>query len=110
MAKTRILISLDLEDAERIRAVAAENGLGISAFLVMAGRKEAARRARIAESFADIDAAIAEVEAEADTLPWPPDGDVETEDMLRIEAEIAAARAAYAARRRGAADRRVESA
>lgn len=103
MARTRISISLDPEDAERIRAVAAEHGLDVSAFLVMAGRKEAARLARIAESFADIDAAIAEAEAEADTLPWPPDGDVDAEELARIEAEIAAARAASAARRRGAA-------
>lgn len=72
MAKTRISISLDPEDAERIRAVAAEHGLDVSAFLVMAGRKEAARLARIAESFADIDAAIVQAEAEADTLPGRP--------------------------------------
>lgn len=103
MAKTRISISLDLEDAERIKAVAAESGLDVSAFLVMAGRKEAARLARIAESFADIDAAIAEAEAEAEALPWPPGDDVDPGELARIEAEIAAARATSAARRRGAA-------
>ncbi|WP_455355858.1 hypothetical protein [Streptomyces sp. SYSU K217416] len=103
MAKTRISISLEPEDAELIRSIAAESGLDVSAFLVMAGRKEAARLARIAEAFTDIDAAIAEAEAEAEALPWPPESSVDPEEAARAEAEIAAARARSAARRRGAA-------
>ncbi|KUL36202.1 hypothetical protein [Streptomyces regalis] len=102
MAKTRISISLDPGDAELIKAVAAENGLDVSAFLVMAGRKEAVRLARLAESFAEIDAAIAAAEAEAEELVWPPDDEVDEDEIARAQAEIAAARAESAVRRRGA--------
>lgn len=103
MARTRLSISLDPEDAELIKTVAAENGLDVSAFLVMAGRKEAARLARIAEAFADIDAAIANAEAEAATLPWPPEDDVDPGEAAAAEAEIESARARAATYRRGAA-------
>ncbi|MEU8527264.1 MULTISPECIES: hypothetical protein [Streptomyces] len=71
MAKTHISISLDPEDAELIRNVAKENGLGVSAFLALAGRKEAARLERVAAAFADLDNAIAAAEAEAEVMPWP---------------------------------------
>jgi len=103
MAKTRISISLDPEDAELIRKVAAENGLDVSAFLVMAGRKEATRLARVAAGFAELDARIAEAEAEAETLEWPPKVGLDASEVERIKAEVAAARARSAARRRGAA-------
>ncbi|MFS0693579.1 hypothetical protein [Streptomyces nitrosporeus] len=105
MAKTRISISLDPEDAETIKAVATESGLDVSAFLVMAGRREAARLARVSEAFSEIDAAIDRADAEAEQLPWPPDGDADsdTDAVDRARSEIAAARAEAAARRRGAA-------
>ncbi|MEV0171092.1 hypothetical protein AB0I00_08175 [Streptomyces sp. NPDC050803] len=102
MAKTRISISLDPGDAELIKAVAAENGLDVSAFLVLAGRKEAVRLARLAESFAEIDAAIAAAEAEAEELVWPPEDELDEDEVAQVQAEIAAARAESAARRRGA--------
>ncbi|MER6994229.1 hypothetical protein [Streptomyces sp. NPDC000410] len=104
MAKTRISISLDPADAELIRKVAAENGLDVSAFLVMAGRKEAARLARVAEAWADIDAAIAAVDAEAETIEWPPP-DLDPDEIARGEAEVAAARAESARRSAGTARR-----
>jgi uncharacterized protein (DUF1778 family) len=103
MAKKRISISLDPKDEELIKAVAAENGLDVSAFIVMAARKEAARLARVAEAFADIDASIAAAEAEADSLAWPPDVDIDPAEAARIDAEINDARVRSAARRRGAA-------
>ncbi|MGW0784715.1 hypothetical protein [Streptomyces sp. NPDC002913] len=103
MAKTRISISLDTEDAETIKAVATENGLDVSAFLVMAGRREAAHLARTSEAFSEINAAIDRADAEAEQLPWPPDGDADTDAVDRARSEIAAARAEAAARRRGAA-------
>ncbi len=103
MAKTRISISLKSEDAELIRKIAAENGLDVSAFLVMAGRKEAKRLAEVAAAFAEIDARIAAAEAEAESLEWPPVEDLDPAEVTRVEAEIAAARALSAARRRGAA-------
>jgi uncharacterized protein (DUF1778 family) len=97
MAKTRISISLDLDQAERIRLAAEEGGQDVSAFVVAAALTEAVRRERIAASFADIDAAIAAAEAEAESLDWPPASDAPTEDSVRIREQVAAARARAAA-------------
>lgn len=97
MAKTRISISLDLDQAERIRLAAAEGGQDVSAFVVAAAITEAARRERIAASFADIDAAIAGAEAEAESLDWPPAGDPQTDESVRIREQVAVARARAAA-------------
>jgi hypothetical protein len=85
-----------------LTSVAADSGLDVSAFLVVAGRKEAARLARVADAFADIDASIAEAESEAASLAWPPDAAIDPAEVARIQAEISAARARSAARRRGA--------
>ena len=93
MAKTRISISLDLDQAERIRLAAEESGQDVSAFVVAAALTEAVRRERIAASFADIDAAIAAAEAEAESLDWPPASDAPTEESVRIREQVAAARA-----------------
>ncbi|MEY9962135.1 uncharacterized protein (DUF1778 family) [Streptacidiphilus sp. MAP12-16] len=97
MAKTRISISLDLDQAERIRLAAEEGGQDVSAFVVAAALTEAVRRERIAASFADIDAAIAAAEAEAESLDWPPASDAPTEESVRIREQVAAARARAAA-------------
>jgi uncharacterized protein (DUF1778 family) len=97
MAKTRISISLDLDQAERIRLAAQEGGQDVSAFVVAAALTEAVRRERIASSFADIDAAIAAAEAEAESLDWPPVSDTPTEEFVRISEQVAAARARAAA-------------
>jgi len=93
MAKTRISISLDLDQAERIRLAAEEGGQDVSAFVVAAALTEAVRRERIAASFADIDAAIAAAEAEAESLDWPPASDAPTEESVRIREQVSAARA-----------------
>ena len=93
MAKTRISISLDPDQAERIRLAAEEGGQDVSAFVVAAALTEAVRRERIAASFADIDAAIAAAEAEAESLDWPPASDAPTEESVRIREQVAAARA-----------------
>jgi uncharacterized protein (DUF1778 family) len=97
MAKTRISISLDLDQAERIRLAAEEGGQDVSAFVVAAALTEAVRRERIASSFADIDAAIAAAEAEAESLDWPLASDVPAEESVRIREQVAAARARAAA-------------
>ena len=97
MAKTRISISLDPDQAERIRLAAEEGGQDVSAFVVAAALTEAVRRERIAASFADIDAAIAAAEAEAESLDWPPASDAPTEDSVRVREQVAAARARAAA-------------
>ncbi len=99
MAKTRISISLDPAQAERIKAAAAEGGQDVSAFMVASALSEAARRERVAASFADIDAAIAAAEAEANHLEWPPPEEVAPEEAERVRREIAAARARAAAAR-----------
>jgi uncharacterized protein (DUF1778 family) len=100
VVKTRISISLEPDQAERIKTAAAEGGQDVSAFLVSAALSEAARRARIAAAFADIDATIAAAEAEAETLEWPPAEDVPPpEEAERIRQEIATARARAAAAR-----------
>ena len=97
MAKTRISISLAPDQAERIRLAAEEGGQDVSAFVVAAALTEAVRRERIASSFADIDAAIAAAEAEAEALDWPPASGTPTEDSVRIREQVAAARARAAA-------------
>ncbi|QMU72932.1 ribbon-helix-helix protein, CopG family [Streptacidiphilus sp. P02-A3a] len=100
MAKTRISISLDLDQAERIRLAAEEGGQDVSAFVVAAALTEAVRRERIAASFADIDAAIAAAEAEAESLDWSSAGDAPAdEESARIREQVAAARSRAAATR-----------
>jgi uncharacterized protein (DUF1778 family) len=97
MAKTRISISLELDQVERIRLAAEEGGQDVSAFVVAAALTEAVRRERIAASFADIDAAIAAAEAEAESLDWTSASDAPTEESVRIREQVAAARARAAA-------------
>lgn len=80
-----------------------EGGQDVSAFLVAAALAEAARRERVAAAFADIDASIAVVEAEAETLEWPPQEDIAPEEADSIRQEIATARAHAARNRRTAA-------
>ncbi|MGW7274295.1 hypothetical protein ACWGH5_27660 [Streptomyces sp. NPDC054864] len=64
--------------------------------------EEAVRVARVAAAFAEIDAAIAQAEAEADELDWPPPGQVSPEEVAVVQAEIEAARTlSAAAARRG---------
>jgi uncharacterized protein (DUF1778 family) len=100
MAKTRISISLEPEQAERIKAAAAEGGQDVSAFMVAAALTEAIRRENVTAAFADIDAAIAAAETEAESLEWPPPEDeVDPEEAERIRQEIDAARAHAAATR-----------
>ena len=93
----RISISLEAPEAERIRAAAAAAGQDVSAFMVSAALSEVARMERIATSFADLDAAVAAVESEAETLPWPTQEDVAPGEAEHIRAEIAAARSRAAA-------------
>ncbi|MBC3843710.1 DUF1778 domain-containing protein [Streptacidiphilus sp. 4-A2] len=97
MAKTRISISLEPDQAERIKAAAAEGGQDVSAFMVSSALVEATRRERLAAAFSHIDAAIAAAEAEAESLAWEPADEVSADEGGRIREEIAAARARAAA-------------
>jgi predicted transcriptional regulator len=76
MAKTRLSISLDPEDAERIRDAARRTGLDVSRYIVRAAIEAVHRdewnQRHHNEVFADIDAEIAEAERLADEMPLPP--------------------------------------
>jgi uncharacterized protein (DUF1778 family) len=81
MGKTRMSISLDPEDAERIREAARGAGVDVSSYVVRAAR-DAVNRDKWASRktnpvFAELDAEIAEAERLADELPWPPTVDRE---------------------------------
>lgn len=73
MAKTRISISLERDQAERIRRHAERAGLDLSAYLVAAATRQMAETEAIEEQFSTIDALIAQAEAEAEVLPTAPD-------------------------------------
>ncbi|NYI03881.1 plasmid mobilization protein [Allostreptomyces psammosilenae] len=82
MAKTRISISLDPEQAERIREHAERAGMDVSAYLVNAATRQMAETDALEAQFSRIDAAIAAAEAEAAALPQPAEV---TEDDLTEE-------------------------
>jgi len=69
MAKTRITISLEQEQAERIRQHAEQAGLDVSAYLVHAATRQMTETEAIEEQFSGVDALIAAAEAEAAALP-----------------------------------------
>ncbi|MFI1757085.1 plasmid mobilization protein [Streptomyces sp. NPDC020571] len=68
MAKTRISISLDQDQAERIRQHAERAGMDVSAYLVHAATRQMAESDAIEEQFAEVDALIARAEQAADGL------------------------------------------
>lgn len=88
---------MDPDQAERIKAAAAEGGQDVSAFMVSSALVEAARRERLAVAFSGIDAAIAAAEAEAESVAWNAADEVSDEESERIREQIAAARARAAA-------------
>ncbi|MER8231784.1 hypothetical protein [Streptomyces sp. NPDC094049] len=65
MTKTRISISLEQQQAERIRRHAERAGLDVSAYLVHAATRQMAETEAVEAQFADVDALIAATEAEA---------------------------------------------
>ncbi|MGW0627545.1 plasmid mobilization protein [Streptomyces sp. NPDC002758] len=72
MAKTRISISLEQEQAERIKEHSERAGMDVSAYLVHAATRQMAESDAIEEQFAGVDALIAQAEAEALELPEEP--------------------------------------
>ncbi|MGW2821081.1 plasmid mobilization protein [Streptomyces sp. NPDC001443] len=74
MAKTRISISLEQAQAERIRQHAERSGMDVSAYLVHAAIRQMAESDAIEEQFAGVDALIARAEREAADLPEEPVG------------------------------------
>ncbi|GGL00938.1 plasmid mobilization protein [Streptomyces flaveus] len=83
MAKTRISISLEQEQAERIRQHAERAGMDVSAYLVHAATRQMAETEAIEDQFSGLDALIAEAEAEAAALPSEPD--VKAEELTEQE-------------------------
>ncbi|MDT6982081.1 ribbon-helix-helix protein, CopG family [Streptomyces lusitanus] len=73
MAKARISISLDQDQAERIRQHAERAGMDVSAYLVHAATRQMAESDAIEEQFAEVDALIARAEQAADGLPGERD-------------------------------------
>ncbi|PWI05723.1 hypothetical protein DIZ27_37475 [Streptomyces sp. NWU339] len=72
MARTRISISLEQDQAERIRQHAERAGMDVSAYLVHAAIRQMTESDAIEEQFAEVDALIARAERAADGLPAEP--------------------------------------
>lgn len=91
VAKTRISISLDQTQAERIRQHAERAGMDVSAYLVHAATRQMAESDAIEEQFAKVDALIARAEQAADGLPTDPAQEpaAELTEQERLEVEEA---------------------
>ncbi|GGR36544.1 ribbon-helix-helix protein, CopG family [Streptomyces netropsis] len=90
MAKTRISISLEQEQAERIRRHAERAGLDVSAYLVHAATRQMAETETIEAQFAAVDALIAAAEVEAAGASPEADAPVgELTEQERREVEAA---------------------
>ncbi len=91
VARTRITISLEQGQAERIRQHADRAGIDVSAYLVHAATRQMAESDAIEEQFAEVDALIARVERAADELPVEPtpDSAAELTEQERREVEEA---------------------
>ncbi|MFJ5727884.1 plasmid mobilization protein [Streptomyces paradoxus] len=91
MAKTRICISLDQDQAERIRQHAERAGMHVSAYLVHAATRQMAESDAIEEQFAEVDALIARAGWAPDGLPAEPAREpaAELTEQERLEAEEA---------------------
>ncbi|WP_151479659.1 plasmid mobilization protein [Streptomyces albicerus] len=83
MARTRITISLERDQAERIRQHAERAGLDVSAYLVHAATRQMAETEAIEEQFSGVDALIAAAEAEAEA--FTPEPDTTTPDLTEQE-------------------------
>ncbi|MDD9378963.1 hypothetical protein M8Z33_20325 [Streptomyces sp. ZAF1911] len=89
VAKTRISISLEQEQAERIRRHAEHAGLDVSAYLVHAATRQMAETEAIEAQFADVDALISAAEAEAANAPQAESAVPELTEQERREVEAA---------------------
>ncbi|GGZ58385.1 plasmid mobilization protein [Streptomyces subrutilus] len=91
MAKTRISISLEQQQAERIRQHAERAGLDVSAYLMHAATRQMAETETIEAQFAGVDALIAATEAEAGrvlTEAEPPVGELTEQERQDVEAAL----------------------
>ncbi|MFF0088969.1 ribbon-helix-helix protein, CopG family [Streptomyces canus] len=89
MAKTRISISLEQDQAERIRQHAERSGMDVSAYLVHAATRQMAESDAIEEQFAEVDALIARAERAADGLPPEPAPELTEQERREVEEALA---------------------
>jgi hypothetical protein len=88
VAKTRISISLEPDQAERIRTHAERSGLDVSAYLVNAALRQMAEAEAIESQFARVDAMILAADAEGASLEPLPDvtpGELTEEERLQVQ-------------------------
>ncbi|MUL42281.1 ribbon-helix-helix protein, CopG family [Streptomonospora sp. PA3] len=85
MSKVRISISLDPEQAERIRAHAERAGMDVSAYFVNAATRQMAETEAIEDKFREIDALIDSVEAEGRELKQPSDDGADSAALTEDE-------------------------
>lgn len=83
--RTRISISLEQEQADRIRRHAERAGLDVSAYLVHAATRQMAETEAIEEQLSGVDALIARAEAEATALSAEPDDDAVAPELTEQE-------------------------
>jgi uncharacterized protein (DUF1778 family) len=79
--KTRITISLEQEQAERIRRHAERAGMDVSAYVVRSATRHMVETEAIEEQLSGLDALIAEAEAAA----LPPEPGVATRELTEQE-------------------------
>ncbi|MFE1952352.1 hypothetical protein ACFW9D_18045 [Streptomyces sp. NPDC059524] len=92
MAKTRISISLEKEQAERIRRHAERVGMDVSAYLVHAATRQMTETDAIEAQFGEVDQLIAQAERDAGALADEPvPGGAELTEQERREVEEALA-------------------
>ncbi|MDH6115930.1 putative peroxiredoxin [Kitasatospora sp. GAS204A] len=83
MAKTRFSISMDDHVAEQIKRTAAQLGEDVSSFMTSAAMEVVRRKNREKEIFAEIDAAIAAMEAaQPEPIPVDPELELEVHEQL----------------------------
>ncbi|MFD7002787.1 hypothetical protein ACFXKC_19110 [Streptomyces sp. NPDC059340] len=95
MAKTRISISLEKAQAERIRQHAERAGMDVSAYLVHAATRQMAESDAIEEQFAGVDALIARAEEEAGAIAvesTAPAGELTEQERREVEEALALVR------------------
>lgn len=88
MTKARFSISLDEARAARIKAAAALAGQDVSSYVSKAALAQVVREEQVAATFAEIDRRIADNEAPASMLSWPPpsaDGQLEANEEAQIQ-------------------------
>ena len=86
MAKTRLSISLDEEQAERIRAYAERAGMDISSYLVSAAVHQMNLLDQAEAQFAHLDALMALAATEHETALPIEDADLSAQEQAEVQA------------------------